>query len=167
MKINEWIDDDPNVDLATGHIGLQMHGVGRRRVLPQRPRQGARGERGRAGTVGGTVPATLSLTLGAPASFGTFMPNVDRTYEATTTANVISTAGDAALSVSPQPAYLANGAFTLSEPLQVAFSKAAWTGPVSSDPVTVTFRQHIGATQPLRTGNYSKTLTFTLSTTNP
>ncbi len=28
MKINEWIDDDPNVDLATGHIGLQTHGSG-------------------------------------------------------------------------------------------------------------------------------------------
>ena len=119
------------------------------------------------GTVGGTVPATLSLTLGAPASFGTFTPGVDRTYEAATTATVTSTAGDAALSVSPQPAYLANGAFTLSEPLQVAFSKAAWTGPVSNDPVTITFSQHIGATQPLRTGSYSKTLTFTLSTTNP
>ena len=95
------------------------------------------------------------------------MPSVDRTYEATTTANVTSTAGDAALSVSPQPAYLANGTYTLSEPLQVALSKAAWTGPVSSDPVAITFRQHIGATQALRTGSYSKTLTFTLSTTNP
>ena len=113
------------------------------------------------------MPATLSLTLGAPASFGTFTPNVDRTYEAATTANVISTAGDATLSVSPEPAYLTNGAYTLSEPLQVAFSKSTWTGPVSNDPVTITFRQHIGATQPLRTGNYSKTLTFTLSTTTP
>ena len=28
VKINEWLDDDPNVDLATGHIGLQMHGSG-------------------------------------------------------------------------------------------------------------------------------------------
>jgi hypothetical protein len=92
---------------------------------------------------------------------------VDRTYTATTSASVTSTAGDAALSVSPQPAYLANGSYTLSEPLQVAFSKAAWTDPVSGDPVTITFRQHIGATQPLRTGNYRKTLTFTLSTTNP
>ena len=27
-KINEWLADDPNVDLATGHIGLQMHGAG-------------------------------------------------------------------------------------------------------------------------------------------
>ena len=26
VKINEWVDDDPNVDLATGHIGLQTHG---------------------------------------------------------------------------------------------------------------------------------------------
>jgi hypothetical protein len=117
--------------------------------------------------VGGTVPATLSLTLGPPATFGTFTPGVARTYEATTTANVISTAGDAALSVAPQPAYLANGSFTLSEPLQVAFSKATWTAPVANDPVTITFRQPIAANQALRTGTYSKTLTFTLSTTNP
>ena len=26
QKINEWIDDDPNVDLATGYIGVQNHG---------------------------------------------------------------------------------------------------------------------------------------------
>src|SRR3954454_1798644 len=34
---------------------------------------------------GGTVPATLSLTLGAPASFGAFTPGADRTYTASTT----------------------------------------------------------------------------------
>ena len=82
-------------------------------------------------------------------------------------AEVTSTAGEAALSVAPAPAYLANGTYTLSEPLQVAFSKAAWTGPVSGDPVTITLRQHIGVNQPLRTGSYSTTLTFTLSTTTP
>ena len=27
-KINEWVDDDPNVDLAQGYIGIQNHGVG-------------------------------------------------------------------------------------------------------------------------------------------
>jgi hypothetical protein len=27
-KINEWMDDDPNVDLSTGRIGLQTHGAG-------------------------------------------------------------------------------------------------------------------------------------------
>ena len=48
-----------------------------------------------AGDVGGSVPATLSLTLGANASFGAFTPGVARTYTASTTANVISTAGDA------------------------------------------------------------------------
>jgi alpha-L-rhamnosidase len=117
------------------------------------------------GTVGGSVPATLALTLGTPASFGAFVPGADRTYEASTTATVTSTAGDAALSV--DGGRLANGAFTLSEPLQVAFSKAAWTGPASNDPVTIAFKQHIGATEPLRTGTYAKTLTFTLSTTTP
>ena len=117
------------------------------------------------GTVGGSVPATLSLTLGAPASFGAFVPGADRTYDASTSANVISTAGDAALTV--DGGKLANGAFTLSEPLQIAFSKATWTAPVSNDPVTIAFKQHIGATEPLRTGAYSKTLTFTLSTTTP
>ena len=49
--------------------------------------------------VGGTVPATLSLTLGAPAAFGAFTPGIAKDYFATTTATVISTAGDAALSV--------------------------------------------------------------------
>ena len=118
------------------------------------------------GTVGGTVPATLSLSLGPAASFGAFTPGVDRTYTASTTANVISTAGDAALSVS-DPGHLANGAFSLPEPLQVTLSKASWTGPVSNDLVNIGFSQHIGATDALRTGAYSKTLTFTLSTTAP
>jgi carboxypeptidase T len=42
-----------------------------------------------------------------------------------------------------------------------------YTGPVSNDPVSVAFKQAIGANDALRTGTYSKTLTFTLSTTNP
>jgi hypothetical protein len=122
--------------------------------------------RAAGGDVGGTVPATLALTVGGPASFGAFAPGVDREYVATAPANVISTAGNAALSVS-DPGYLANGTFSLAEALRVELSKAAWTAPVSNDPVTITFRQHIAATQPLRTGSYSRTLTFTLSTTAP
>src|SRR5262249_49415175 len=35
------------------------------------------------GGVGGTVPATLALTLGANPSFGTFMPGIAKTYDAT------------------------------------------------------------------------------------
>ena len=118
------------------------------------------------GGVGGSVPATLALTLGAPASFGPFTPGIDHDYTASTTANVVSSAGDAALSVG-DPGHLTNGSFALSEPLGVELSKSAWNAPVSNDPVTVTFHQHVGATQPLRTGTYAKTLTFTLSTTTP
>ena len=40
------------------------------------------------GGVGGTVPATLALTLGAPAQFGAFTPGVAREYTASTTATV-------------------------------------------------------------------------------
>jgi hypothetical protein len=118
------------------------------------------------GTVGGSVPATLSLTLGAPATFGAFTPGVAKDYAASTTATVTSTAGDATLSVS-DPGHLMNGTFSLPEALRVEFSKAVWTGPASNDSSTVTFRQHIGATDALRTGAYTKTLTFTLSTTTP
>ena len=42
-----------------------------------------------------------------------------------------------------------------------------YTNPVSNDPVSLAFRQHINANDALRTGAYSKTLTFTLSTTEP
>ena len=42
-----------------------------------------------------------------------------------------------------------------------------YSGPTSNDGVSLAFKQHIGATDALRTGSYSKTLTFTLSTTAP
>jgi hypothetical protein len=116
--------------------------------------------------VGGTVPATLSLTLGAPAAFEPFIPGVEKDYTASTTASVTSTAGDATLSVS-EPGHLTNGAFSLAEPLRVSFSKSTWDGPVSGDDVNLEFKQLIKRNDPLRTGTYSKTLTFTLSTTNP
>jgi alpha-L-rhamnosidase len=139
------------------------------------------------GTVGGTVPPTLSLNVGPAASLGAFTPGVDRTYEATMAANVTSTGGDATLAVTDPSATatgrLVNGAFALSEPLQLrandkafgslsttpgsSLSLLTYPGPVSNDPVTIGVRQHIGAGQGLRTGTYSKTLTFTLSTTAP
>ena len=122
------------------------------------------------------MPATLSLTLGPAADFGPFQPGVTRDYTASTTANVISTAGDAALTVADpstnHPGQLVNGAFFLPQPLKVAGSTLpatvkTWTQPVSNDAVTIPFTQSIAATDALRTGTYSKTLTFTLSTTTP
>jgi hypothetical protein len=44
---------------------------------------------------------------------------------------------------------------------------ANWVTPVSNDPLTVTLKQPVAATDPLRTGDYTKTLVFTLSTTTP
>jgi hypothetical protein len=138
--------------------------------------------------VGGTVPATLSLTLGPAASFGAFTPGVTKDYFAATMANVISTAGDALLSVadpsSNATGHLVNGAFSLPQPLQARARNAAntgtaynnvgallnllvWDAPISNDAVSLEFKQSIRATDSLRTGTYSKTLTFTLSTTTP
>jgi hypothetical protein len=135
--------------------------------------------------VGGTVPATLSLTLGAAASFGPFTPGVAKDYTASTAATVLSTAGDATLSVadpsSTNTGHLVNGSFFLPQKLQagtggtfaaVGGSAApttlkTWSAPTSNEAVTINFKQSIGANDALRTGAYSKTLTFTLSTTAP
>ncbi len=116
--------------------------------------------------VGGTTPATLSLTLGSPAGLGAFTPGITRDYTAQTTADVLSTAGDATLTASG-PVHLTNGAFTLPSALQVSLSKSSWSAPVSHDPVTIGFTQHIDANDALRTGAYNGTVTFTLSTTTP
>jgi hypothetical protein len=139
------------------------------------------------GTVGGTVGATLSLSLGTAGAFGAFTAGLDKSYDASTTATVVSTAGDATLSVSDPSSTatgrLVNGAFALGEPLQARANAGAfaplsttagaplalltYSAPVSNDAVTIGFRQHIAANQALRTGAYNKTLTFTLSTTTP
>jgi|GEM_PF-1719314 len=140
-------------------------------------------------SVGGNVAATLSLALGDAASFGDFTPGTAKDYTATTTADVLSTAGDAALTVADPsataPGHLVNGTFSLPAPLQAKATNAGTTGgsfvavggtpapllsylaPASNDAVTLSFQQHVGATDALRTGAYGKALTFTLSTTTP
>ena len=141
--------------------------------------------------VGGIVPATLSLSLGGAATFSPLIPGVARMYDAGTTADVISTAGDAALSVadpsSNATGRLVNGTFSLPTPVAVKAASAGGTGgafapvggsanpttlltyegPVSIDRVTLSFQQAIASSDALRTGSYSKALTFTLSTTSP
>jgi alpha-amylase len=142
------------------------------------------------GSVGATVPATLALTLGAPATFGPFTAGIAKDYLASLTANVISTAGDGALSVTDPsataPGHLVNGSFALAQPLQAKASSASgsstgdytalgagatplltYVGPTSNDAVTLGFKQSIAAGDALRTGSYAKTLVFTLSTTTP
>jgi hypothetical protein len=145
----------------------------------------------REGGAGGTVPATLSLSITGPATFGAFTPGTNAEYTASTTANVISSAGDATLSVADPSAqntgHLVNGTFFLPSKVQARARNAAnqtgnyadvgssaaptslltYSGPIANDQVTLGFRQAIGANDALRTGPYSKTLTFTLSTTTP
>jgi amidase len=135
-------------------------------------------------TVGGDVPATLALSLGPAATFGPFAIGVAHDYTASTTATVVSSAGDALLSVSDPgavaPGHLVNGTFALAQPLEAKVGDepyapvgagqqplAGWTAPVSHAVAALDFRQSIGADEGLRTGSYAKTLTLTLSTTAP
>ncbi len=139
------------------------------------------------------MASVLSLNIATPGSLGSFVPATARTYDTSAAATVVSTAGDAALSVTDASATstgkLVNGAFALSSPLQVRAVSAAQTNPAfqplsetagapvnllsyatptaGADNVTLGFRQAISATEILRAGNYAKTLTFTLSTTTP
>ena len=97
------------------------------------------------------MPATLALTLGAPAQFGAFTPGVAKEYTATTTATVISTAGDATLSVADPSAtntgQLVNGTFALPQPLQGLGIVKTWTAPTSNESVPITFKQAIAANE--------------------
>ena len=113
-------------------------------------------------------------------------------YTASTTANVISTAGDAhAQRDRPEQhgarATWSTASFALPQAAagdrdqprgqrrrvrpvgqRLAADVADATPyPVSNDPVAIDFKQSIAAGDALRTGNYSKTLTYTLSTTQP
>jgi hypothetical protein len=141
------------------------------------------------GDVQGSVPPVLSLSLGDPAAFGRFTPAVANTYTASTTATVTSTLGSAALTVldpSPvSPGHLVNGDMAMVQPLRARATNATQTssafapvsanpltlltynGPATADTVAVEFQQQVGATDALRAGAYSKTLTFTLATTDP
>ncbi len=143
------------------------------------------------GDVGGDVPPTLSLALSGAASFGAFTPGLAHDYFATLAANVTSTAAGALLTVADPSTtatgHLVNGTFALPAALQAKAASAggmggdyaaiggtalptqllSYAGPVSNDAVTVDLKQSIGATDALRTGTYSKTLTFTLSTSTP
>ena len=120
------------------------------------------------------------------------MPGVAADYLASTTARVTSTAASATLSVADPSSRGARAAWSTARarsasPLQARATNAAqptsafapvtgsanpltlltYPTAIAGDAVTITFRQSISATEPLRSGAYSKTLTFTLSTTTP
>ena len=90
---------------------------------------------------------------------------MDRTYTASTAATVTSTAGEATLTVSG--GHLSNGAFQLAQPLRGPGRRRRGDAPITNDTFALDFQQQIAANDPLRTGTYSRTLTFTLSTSTP
>jgi hypothetical protein len=130
-------------------------------------------------------------------TFGTFTPAFAQSYMSTVGTTVTTTAQSSTLSAadtsSQFPGHLVNtatgGPYALAQGLQVeavsnnasatgsgvykdlsASNPAAilgYSAPVSNDVVTVGFRQPIAATDPLRTGTYSKSITLTLSTSTP
>ncbi len=138
----------------------------------------------------------LSVGNATPA-FGTFTPGVAQTYSTSVAATVTTTAQSSTLSASDGsttfPGHLVNtstgGPYSMVQGLQVdaTSTNPAATGggvfsdlslhnpatilsysqPVSNDAVTLGFQQGVGATDPLRTGSYAKTITYTLSTTTP
>jgi hypothetical protein len=59
------------------------------------------------------------------------------------------------------------GAFSDVGSAAAPLSPRTWPGPTSNENVDVNFSQVVNSNDPLRTGTYSKTLTFTLSTTSP
>ena len=63
---------------------------------------------------------------------------------------------------SPLPAFA-----PLNETAGTPLSLRSWSGPTTNAPLTIDLRQAIGASEALRAGTYSKSLTFTLSTTTP
>jgi len=138
--------------------------------------------------VSGSVSPALSLTMGPAVALGSFSPGQAKDYTATTTATIVSTAGDGTLSVAdPSPTNvgkMTNGSYVLATALQAGATSPlgaggalapvtastqllTYTGPVSNDTVTLTFKQSILAAEALRTGGYAKSLVFTLSTTTP
>jgi cytochrome c len=140
-------------------------------------------------SVGADVPLVLALSLGGPAKLGALIPGVAGEYTASVPAMVTSTAGDAALTVADpdptNPGRLINGTYAVASPIQVKATNTAnpstafapvgtnpvtllsWPRSISSDAVTIAFKQVVDANETLRAGNYGKTLTFTLSTTTP
>jgi PKD repeat protein len=143
------------------------------------------------GDVGANVNVVLALAINGAASLGQITPGIGTDYATEVNATVTSTAGNAALTVtdpdSTNPGKLVNGTYVLPQSLQVRATNAAnpstafaavpgvaspltllsYPRAISSDPVKIGFKQTVGAGDTLRAGQYGKTLTFTLSTTQP
>ena len=133
---------------------------------------------------------TASLSIAPGGSFGAFLPGVARDYTTSLAATATATGAMSELTVhdpnGAAPGYLVNGTFPLPQALQARAASAtgtgsaafapigespisilSWAAPIVGEPVTITLKQPIGATDSLLAGDYGKTLEFTLSSTSP
>ena len=126
----------------------------------------------------------LSLTLGtADAGLGTFLPQTQADYTTSVVATTTVPSAGALTVHDPSttaPGHLVNGEYVLPQALQAKAGDGAFA-PISGTPLTLldvlaahhrpTEHDRVQAVDrradPLRAGRYEKTLTFTLSLTNP
>ncbi|MBE2317684.1 ThuA domain-containing protein [Solirubrobacter sp. CPCC 204708] len=137
------------------------------------------------GTVKAAVPASLGLSIGE-IRFDPFAPGVTATYQGRGTATVTSSWPATRLAVHDASATntgrLVNGTSVIGRNMQVAdwFGNyqdvsnatnarvvALWSAPLASAAVPLNFRQSVLNTDALSAGEYTKTLTFTLSSPTP
>jgi hypothetical protein len=139
------------------------------------------------GKVSSVVPSTLALSVN-PLVLPAFIPGVTQTYTGTTTATVTSSWPNAALGVfDPDTSNTNNGRLIHQNGTSItardmevmnstgAFQSiqatprtvATWATQVASASTTITMRQAIQNNDVLVSGEYAKTLTFSLSTTTP
>ena len=135
--------------------------------------------------VSAIVPSTLGLAVSSTV-LGPFIPGVAQTYTGAATATVTSSWPNATLTVSDSDTAtattgrMANGASVIPQALEVLNNTAAfqtigatprtvatWATQVAGVNVPITLQQRILATHVLVAGQYSKELTFSLSTTTP
>ena len=117
-------------------------------------------ETGQPTDPGGSVPATLNLNLGTPTAFTAFVPGVAKDYTSTLTAQILSTAGDAKLTVADASdtnvGKMVNGTYALPQTVQVGAQKVVVpeTGPNTLDPTAPAFKPLTGMSAPTKLLTY-------------
>jgi hypothetical protein len=142
---------------------------------------------------GGSVENVMALSFNTSATtFGAFTPGITKWYEANVTATITSNHNDTTLSVydaaTTNTGRMVNGARALATPLNIKLASGtqatalaggpvggaaaptpilSYSAPQTNRTATLFLQQLVSANEVLAAGTYSKTLTFTMSTTTP
>ncbi len=182
--ITYWSTDVAGNTEATKTLGLQINPQGTTTVSGNVPST-------LSISVGSTTPNLGAFVAGTAA---TYTASLAATVTSSAATSTLQAADLCTPTATCFPGYLVNtaasgGPYKLAQGLQVDATSAnssatgggvwmnlattnpatvlSYNNPVANDPVTFGFQQVIGANDPLRTGTYTKTITFTLSTNTP